>query len=261
MVNQPDIKCAEELYNTRVKDGNLKLTEPVTDLYIANVFRGIIPQKYDIDIIKQASKETLDKFAEAFGIETNVSRIIRILRFLGVLIEKNPFADFPLDIRRRIALNLEYEIIADLCLVSQEFAELCQDTDFWRTKAMVDFNISAADFNSQLSSFRRARITYLYFKDKRTIQLAKSEIPVGGGAVLLAGINPTITSEYIMIRFAAPIRPILKVIKFTPYSYIIIYNSIGDVDTLFEDFIRHSGPFSYPEFAGSRITDFRSPYL
>jgi hypothetical protein len=63
----------------------------------------------------------------------------------------------PPDARRKIALDLDYDSIINLCNTRRALAELCEDPYFWRTKLKKDFpnvDISELDIETEGEKFR-----------------------------------------------------------------------------------------------------------
>lgn len=144
------LASSKALFNCRTTE--TRFTEPIADLYIATNYQGQITQTYDIDKIRRLSKSNLKEFADIFGIEPNIHRLIRILTYMGVIITPNRWEIIPQDVSYRIALQLSYEDLTSLCSTSTMLAPLCRDVSFWRDKAILDFGVTAEKFNQTVQS-------------------------------------------------------------------------------------------------------------
>ena len=74
----------------------------------------------------------------------------------------------PRELFRRRALELDAEQLLSLALTSSIFANLTQDLDFWRDKAIKDFSITIDDFN-------RARLKSSIVIEKSFIALSRQK--------------------------------------------------------------------------------------
>lgn len=159
---------ADRLFNELLKlpPAERTVTTPVADLYIATYYKGKIPQKYNIADIRKLSPQVLDIFLREFKIpETaadKLERVIRILRFLNVLIEPPYFKSTTPEIQYNIALFLDYEDLGHLCESSHDFRVICTDTNYWRLKAIRDWNVSDELFYAANERLQNPRETYVY---------------------------------------------------------------------------------------------------
>ena len=86
---------------------------------------------------------------------------------MDLLINDDPFADFPPDNIFNIALYLAYGDILKFRSVSKKFAEIVNNYNFWQNKAFKDFGISSEKFADRNKHYTGAyfpyMVTYNYF--------------------------------------------------------------------------------------------------
>lgn len=189
------IKWAEELFKNRTPE--TVITEPVADLWIASNYWGIIPQIYDIDKIRRLSKKKLAEFSHIFGIEPNVEKIVRILRYLGALSQPNYWEILPTEILHTVAFQLAYEDV--LCLGNtchHKLNNLCKDPNFWRDKTVRDFNLTLQAFNELLENDRS-----VIFISKYDITFSQVRMDVGQFGEV---VNLRKYGNYYLVNYADP---------------------------------------------------------
>lgn len=89
------VSQVNELWHHLTETGQqIMVTVPVHDLLLAMNFPGTATEKYNLKDIEAADAATISQFAEVLGIPTDedglMSRVVRILRILGLLNEYNP---------------------------------------------------------------------------------------------------------------------------------------------------------------------------
>lgn len=73
------------------------------------------------------------------------------------------FDTIPYDVYPYIGVALPYKDMLQVCTVSKKFATLCNSGEFWKFKAMSDFNISEALFNGIHDEHIAEKVTYIRF--------------------------------------------------------------------------------------------------
>lgn len=143
---------AQLLFEELSTTPNAQITIPVRDLFISSTLRDN-PQKYTRSQIFNLKKSRYGKQREQFASQLYLSpaepnlvdHIYQILSLADLIIPDPQILQFsflPFDLLRRIALNIEYDDLANYCVISRELIQLCKEEIFWLDKIAHDFGIT-----------------------------------------------------------------------------------------------------------------------
>lgn len=85
------------------------------------------------------------------------------------------FSDLPFEVYYNIGLTLSYKDVLSQSSTSKKFAELCNNSLFWKLKSIHDFGISTVDYDLLLDKTGNDRETYLYLAGIKNLPIDGAE--------------------------------------------------------------------------------------